>query len=96
MRSAGVFENPRGSNPTSPAIAPVKAAGRAKKGKAVDFSGSSGTTGISSMGAASSDIRMAVGRALVEMGANAEAPVMAERMSARERFMFEDVVCLGE
>jgi hypothetical protein len=39
---------------------------------------------------------MAVGRALVEMGANAEAPVMAERMSARERFMFEDVVCLGE
>ena len=31
------------------------------------------------------------------MGANAEAPVMAERISARERFMFADVclfVCL--
>ena len=29
------------------------------------------------------------------MGANAEAPVMAERISARERFMFADVCLFG-
>jgi hypothetical protein len=37
-------------------------------------------------------MRITVVRALFEIGANAAAPVMAERASAKERFIFVGIV----